>query len=416
MPKEPNRIMALSVEGYKSIFSEQRIEIRPLTLLAGANSSGKSSIMQPFLLMKQTIEAPSDPGALLLDGPHVCFTSADQILSRISRGQSKSEFTVGMELASNQRLRVTFRRRMGEGFDVARMFHHDRKEEMVLEPSMSPEDIANQIPIELRRIQAYIVQKGKKPVHWVAVRHGCFLGLDLVSASAGGMGGLLAPGFLSPGSPFMPHLERLAHLPALRGNPRRTYPRTASGPRFSGTFEAYTASIVAQWNSEKSERLTELGATLEGMGLTWKVRAQAVDDTQVELRVGRLAHGRRGGAHDLVNIADVGFGVSQVLPVVVALLAAAPGQLLYLEQPEIHLHPNAQRRLATVLRDAVRRGVVVVVETHSSLLLRAIQTLVAQDMLDRKDVKLHWFQRQEDGSTKITSADLDEAGAYGDWP
>jgi len=59
-------VTAVSVGGYKSLAEERSIEIRPLTILAGANSSGKSSIMQPLLLLKQTLEATYDPGALLL--------------------------------------------------------------------------------------------------------------------------------------------------------------------------------------------------------------------------------------------------------------------------------------------------------------------------------------------------------------
>src|SRR5207248_11135853 len=74
----------ITVAGFKSIGPERSIDIRPLTLLAGANSSGKSSIMQPLLLLKQTLEAPYDPGALLLDGPTVSFTSAAQFLARSS--------------------------------------------------------------------------------------------------------------------------------------------------------------------------------------------------------------------------------------------------------------------------------------------------------------------------------------------
>ncbi|MGI9105730.1 MAG: AAA family ATPase, partial [Pyrinomonadaceae bacterium] len=56
-------ITKITVAGYKSISREQSIEIRPLTILAGANSSGKSSMMQPLLLLKQTLEASYDPGA-----------------------------------------------------------------------------------------------------------------------------------------------------------------------------------------------------------------------------------------------------------------------------------------------------------------------------------------------------------------
>ena len=73
-------ITAISVRGFKSLAEESRIEIRPFTILAGANSSGKSSMMQPLLLMKQTLEASYDPGPLLLDGPNAKFTSVDQTL------------------------------------------------------------------------------------------------------------------------------------------------------------------------------------------------------------------------------------------------------------------------------------------------------------------------------------------------
>ena len=75
-------ITRISVKGFKSIADECSIEVRPLTILAGANSSGKSSINAAILMMKQTLEATYDPGPLLLDGPNVRFTSADQFLSR----------------------------------------------------------------------------------------------------------------------------------------------------------------------------------------------------------------------------------------------------------------------------------------------------------------------------------------------
>src|SRR5229473_1712071 len=80
-------ITRITVGGFKSIVQEQSIEIKPLTILAGANSSGKSSIMQPLLLLKQTLEAAYDPGALLLNGPNVKFTSADQLLCRGVKGE-----------------------------------------------------------------------------------------------------------------------------------------------------------------------------------------------------------------------------------------------------------------------------------------------------------------------------------------
>jgi predicted ATPase len=72
--------------------------------------------------------------------------------------------------------------------------------------------------------------------------------------------------------------------------------------------------------------------------------------------------------------------------------------------------------MAKVLVDAAKRGVRVVVETHSSLLLLGVQTLVAQNDLPPEKVKLYWFQRDKEGCTEVKPADLDEAGAFGDWP
>jgi hypothetical protein len=215
---------------------------------------------------------------------------------------------------------------------------------------------------------------------------------------------------------FSERIQEVLHVAGLRGWPVRSYPTTAIGPRFPGTFEPYVASIIASWSAAKAEKLVGLNEDLDQLGLTWKVEAKAINDTEIELRVGRLRKSRQGGAKDLVNIADVGFGVSQTLPVVTALRAAEPGQLVYIEQPEIHLHPRAQVAMAGVLAKAAARGVRVVVETHSSLLILAIQTLVAQGSLDSNSVKLNWFVRDDLGSTHIHAADLDVAGRFGEWP
>src|SRR5947209_15693882 len=81
-------ISAVSVASYKSIASPVRAELSLLSILAGANSAGKSSLIQPLLLLKQTIEAPYDPGPLKLDGPNVEFTKAEEFFSRApGRGQ-----------------------------------------------------------------------------------------------------------------------------------------------------------------------------------------------------------------------------------------------------------------------------------------------------------------------------------------
>ena len=94
-------ITKIAVKGFKSIAEECEIDIRPLTILAGANSSGKSSIMQPLLMLKQTLEAPYDPGPLLIDGPNVQFTEAGQFLSVLPEKKRQIVFKFALRLVTS---------------------------------------------------------------------------------------------------------------------------------------------------------------------------------------------------------------------------------------------------------------------------------------------------------------------------
>lgn len=222
-----------------------------------------------------------------------------------------------------------------------------------------------------------------------------------------------------PVGPF-PSLRYVAvnmlHVPGLRDNPARFYPATQVGNIFPGVFQSYVASIIQSWTDTKDDRLGELGRQLQTMGLTWKVATQRIDDTRVALRVGRLPKSRPGGARDLVNIADVGLGVSQILPVLVALLTATEGDWVFVEQPEIHLHPRAQVALADLLMASAVRGVFVICETHSYLLLRAMQEAAVRTGASEKAVGLNWFSRDRNGETRLDSAYLAANGSFGDWP
>jgi hypothetical protein len=413
MDKSINRISGIQVRGFKSISSEQHIAIQPLTILAGANSSGKSSMMQPLLLLKQTLEAAGDPGALLLNGENVKFTRAEQLLAK----GSNDEFGMQIELSDGQSLGLVFQKD-DRGFDLKEMTYASPEDaSLTVVPSMSHDDIMGILPEPVKAMHKVALNDAGSTSDWTVRRERCFFVLEVVPQGDAMQRVRFGTYRLALSEPFASHIVGLIHLPGLRGNPRRTYPKTACGPLYQGTFEPYVASVITEWQgSEMKSKQNALAHSLEMMGLTWKVTAVPVDDTQVELKVGRLPSARQGGAHDLVSIADVGFGVSQSLPVLVALHAARPGQLVYLEQPEIHLHPLAQRRLARVLQEAVKRGVVAVVETHSALLLRELQTLIATGDLHKEDVAMHWFARNDQGDTTVVTADLDDYGAYGNWP
>src|SRR3954468_11302915 len=95
-PRGDYGLNGVTIAGFKSLYQPVSIAFGPLTLLAGANSSGKSSAMQPLLLLKQTLDAPYDPGGLLIDGPNVRFTSASQFLSRSPRGVATDTFRLSI--------------------------------------------------------------------------------------------------------------------------------------------------------------------------------------------------------------------------------------------------------------------------------------------------------------------------------
>lgn len=406
--KKIESITKLSVSGFKSIAEERAIDIYPLTILAGANSSGKSSIMQPLLMLKQTLEAPYDPGPLKIDGPNVQFTEAEQFMSTLVTENNMSHFHVQIETGishSTYSTKIVFGKEKNgiEIIEMATAMKNPTDQKMVphytLYPNMPTEKIKEQTD------QDSMLNELKGEDDFTVVKRSrCFLRLE----TKDGRGGLN----LTSDVAF--NIVRSIHLPGLRGNPSHSYQLTSAGPWYIGRFENYVASLIHEWQETTDKRLKTVAAALHRLKLTGHVRTEKIGDARIELQVGHLPIMRIDNP-EMVNIADVGFGVSQVLPVIVALIAAEPGRLVYIEQPELHLHPNAQVALAQVLADAAKRGVRVVIETHSSLLLLGVQTLVAEGKLSPELVKLHWFTRNEKGITEVDSVDLDEAGTYGEW-
>jgi len=409
MSYDNNGISNISISGYKSIVKETSLEIRPLTIIAGSNSSGKSSFIQPLLLLKQTLEASYDPGPLLINGPNVKFTAVDQVLSSTKKIKVDS-FSIEISI-DDVKLKNYFVKAKSKRLTIDKTEYSSKKEHVTLSIDMNQKELFEFMPKFYKDNFKDDFKKGK--IELGVERERCFFNIAIkVATDRPYLAGIV----VKPSNDIEPHILKIIHLPGLRGNPERTYPVTAVGSTFPGTFEPYVASVVAQWQEEGRDNLKELSTDLERLGLTWKVTAVRISDTQVELKVGRLTHAARGGAQDLVSIADVGFGVSQTLPVLVALRVAEPGQLVYLEQPEIHLHPRAQAIMAEIILEAINRGVRVVVETHSSILLLSLQALIAEGKTPANKVKLHWFARNKDGATSVSSTDLDDAGSFGDWP
>ena len=116
------------------------------------------------------------------------------------------------------------------------------------------------------------------------------------------------------------------------------------------------------------------------------------------------------------NLKDVGVGVSQVLPVIIAALHASPGHIVMVEEPESHLHPLAQSILAELFaQESKERGVQFIAETHSEHLFRRMQTLLAKKEVNKTDCAMY-FVENENGAAKFRPLEIDEFGRIHNWP
>jgi predicted ATPase len=158
-------------------------------------------------------------------------------------------------------------------------------------------------------------------------------------------------------------------------------------------------SIIAHW-------LKELGLID-----SFKVEEIAPNSNRWQAKVRTKA----GAAEVLLT--DVGFGISQVLPVITLLQYVPEGSIVLLEQPEIHLHPLAQSALADVLiQAAMHRKVQIILESHSEHLLARLQRRMAEgDKISAEDVRLYFCDAPK-GESQLTKLQIDLFGKIGNWP
>lgn len=218
-------------------------------------------------------------------------------------------------------------------------------------------------------------------------------------------------------------VSKLSYLGPLRRSPED---RLSSGLRPGkdlGTSGEYSEAVLNSQSDRRvyiplpdgSEEELSLGQALNN----WLEWFELADDVQV------LDHGQgiefsvrpRGGSRP-VRLSSVGVGVSQALPVILLCLLSEPAELLIFEQPELHLHPALQKRLADFLLVFVRAGRQILVETHSDHLVNRLRYQVASDDTDeiRNVVKLI-FAEQKDGITTYRESAINEYGGLSeDWP
>lgn len=405
-------VTSVSIAGYKSFKTTSKINISPLTILAGSNSSGKSSFFQPFLLLKQTQEVSYNPEGILLHGPNLKIHDTQSIFTNENRAK---ELEIGFYFNDSTEIVNVYKKDEVLGVVLAHSKIVINNEIHHVSNNSSRKELEQIFLLgENDRDKFYEVFGKRKFYPKLDLNRGFF---DILFSQIGKTGMSIKGGLYDRYITNCRRFVNFLHVPGIRGNPERNYQFSSMKGKYTGKIEDYVASIIFKWKNSTSkkekEKLSRLQDMLSTVGLTSSISAEKVNDAFVSIKVGSLPNVK---SNLVLNIADVGFGVSQTLPILVALIEAKRGQSVYIEQPELHLHPNAQVELAKVIAKSLNDGINIILETHSSLMLRVFQTMIANKTIKNSDVSFNWFCLDKRGFSKISAAKIDKKGRYGNWP
>ena len=449
-------IRNIRLHNFKAFQDTGQLEFKPITVLAGPNSGGKSTILQSLLLLKQTLEGPPEID-LNLDGRYMEFTKFN-------------ELTYGKPSLP--------RSRIGFGFQIERSMHKDVASRYFPDLSLPPErdrvPLKSSIDLEFRYKkkenareaaildrfaisshpgttscrpisivgkytgQVYRIKmtgkgirlpdrlKGRK-IKTVQGRHFVPLFLVLEGDEEGHLLHLPHP-FSAALYDLRREVESLTYLGPLREGPRRAYLHSGNPMTEIGDSGQYAAQIlwlekdrrVQYWSSaeQESKELTLMEAVNAafldlGMRQTVDIKSEKSIMYQILFRLGEMNAGKA------VTIADVGFGLSQLLPILVAGLRSEKSSILLFEQPEIHLHPRLQANLADFFITLAREQRRLIVETHSDHFINRLRRRIAEDPTDelRTLVSILFVNPPHDGEGgRIDPLQVDRFGVIENWP
>lgn len=350
-------IRVLSLYNFKC-FARQSFELGHLTVLAGLNGAGKSSVLQSLLLLRQSEEQGLlRHEGLALNGSCVQLGTA---VDALYEGAEIDEF--GFALRSDD-AEANWRFAYDRAADVVRLLP-EVKDDRIYSESLFGDD--------LHYISAE--RSGPRAVFSTSdylVRHHRQLGVR--GEFAAQYLGLFGDEKIAP---------EKAHL--------------------DETSLSLKAQVEA-WMSEVSP-----GVRLE------LERYDAIDAVSIgySFVMGHLISNR-------YRSTNVGFGITYTLPVIVALLAARPGALVLLENPEAHLHPSGQVKMGELMARAASAGVQVIVESHSDHVLNGVRIAVREKILTPDHAKFYYFERggwDNQLSSRVTSPNIDADGRIDEWP
>jgi hypothetical protein len=221
--------------------------------------------------------------------------------------------------------------------------------------------------------------------------------------------------------------QNVRYLGPLREQPNVLY-SPGPGNIDLGTKGEFTAAVLhAQTQAGTRVRMPQLGEGLAPRmiplpaALNWWLAELGLADRATATDRGRLGIGLTvspiGSGRD-VDLTSVGVGVSQALPVVLLCLLAGSGMVVLLEQPELHLHPAMQLKMADFLLACARSGRQIIVETHSEHMINRLRRHVAEDDTGENEALVRLlFAEQEEGVTTYRHSDINGLGGLdSDWP
>jgi predicted ATPase len=429
-------IRDLNIKRFKAWEDSGTIRLAPLTIFCGNNSSGKSSIAQFLLMLKQTVES-SDRQSVLFLGDKGSTVDLGTFSDIIHRHDTKQNLSFGFTFDTNTIKFTDLKTSREYG-----PFKHLRFNAVISQQESTQRIIVEQCNYELLNgstVQFSLVNSnGKYKLNsanyplikrqmrvWSLPHPENFFGFPDEAVAYYQNTGFLSDLSLSIKSLF----KSIYYVGPLRNNPQRQYQFAGDVPQDVGVNgeKAINALLAAvEMGRSISPGFKKRADRFDHLVARWLKDMQLIDS----FRVVPIADGRKEYEVKLkiqkdsseVLITDVGFGISQVLPVIVQCFYTPANSTLFFEQPEIHLHPSVQSHLGDVFIEAIHsrekgvdRNTQIIVESHSEHLIRRIQRRVAENRLKVEEVAIY-FIRQDNGKSKIEELKMDLFGNIINWP
>ncbi|MBI2565609.1 MAG: DUF3696 domain-containing protein [Candidatus Schekmanbacteria bacterium] len=395
---------------------DEGVEVAPVTLLLGANSAGKTSILQLPLLLKQTFESPDRHLDLNLGGQQTDIVDLGTYKDLIHGHDTSRELGLGIEAEVpgtplvSLSYRVTYT--LAAGAPVVQQLDLTEDDQTYGVERQSKGGYRLHAPEYESRMRG---QRRDARRSFQPERSLMFSTEAL--AELGRDGSHVQDLALR----VMKVMGSLTYLGPLRERPVRSYMWSCQSPGEIGSRgERAVHALLASANARTKRKEGEEGGQgwLVEKVSEWLAR-MGVADALVPERQGRSRFFEviiEGEGHR-ANIMDVGFGVSQVLPLLVLAYFVPRGATIIAEQPEIHLHPRAQVGLAELMVEVSReRGVQFLVETHSEHIFRRLQFLIADQKLTRDKCRLYFVDRPKGRAAELRRLNVDDFGRVAEWP